>query len=97
MDKTPNIPHNSSPIVSPPLHNSSPTVSPLPGPVGEVVQPEERDSVGVDGQGDGEHADDVHHRARLHHVHGLQGAVTEDDGVGRRGYGEGEGVGAYDT
>jgi len=68
-----------------------------PGPIWEVVEPEERDGVAVDGDGDGEHTDDVHHHARLHHVHGLERAVTENDGVGRCRHRQGEGVGANNT
>jgi hypothetical protein len=64
----------------------------VPGPVWEVVEPEERDGVGVDGDGDGENADDVHDHARLHHVHGLQRAMAEDDGVGSCRHRQGEGV-----
>ncbi len=64
----------------------------VPGPVWEVVEPEERDGVGVDGDGDGENADDVHDHARLHHVHGLERAMPEDDGVGGCRHRQGEGV-----
>ena len=37
-------------------------------PVGEGVEAEERDGVGVDGEAEREHADDVHHEPGLHHV-----------------------------
>ena len=37
-------------------------------PVGEGVESEERDGVGVDGETECEHADDVHHEPGLHHV-----------------------------
>ena len=37
-------------------------------PVGEGVESEERDGVGVDGETEREHADDVHHEPGLHHV-----------------------------
>ena len=67
-------------------YNMALTHSHPPGPVGEVVEAEKGDAVGVDGEGDGEDADDVHHHAGLHHVHGLEGAVTEDDGVGGGGH-----------
>ena len=43
----------------------------VPGPVREWVESKERDGVGVDGQGYGRHADNVHDQASLHiHCHG---------------------------
>ena len=40
----------------------------------------------------GQYADDVHEEARPHHLRGLEAAGAVDDGVGRRGHGEHEGV-----
>ena len=63
-------------------------------PVGELVQPKEWDSIAVDGDHQGDDADEVHHEARLHHVCRLHAAVPKHDGVGGCGHGQGKGIGA---
>ena len=64
------------------------------GPIGELIQPKEWDSIAVDGDDQGDDADEVHHKAGLHHVGRLHAAVPKHDGIGGCGNGQGKGIGA---
>ena len=64
------------------------------GPFRKRVQVEDGRGVGVDGRGRGQHRDHVHPESGDQHVGDAHGGRVEDDGVGGRGYGEHEGVGA---
>ena len=61
-------------------------------PVGELIEAKKRDSIAVDGDDQSDDADEVHHEAGLHHVHGLHAAVPKHDGIGGCGYGQSKGV-----
>ena len=66
-------------------------------PVWELIQPEKWHRVTVDRHDKGDHADQVHHKACLHHVRRLHAAVTKHDGVRCCGYRQGKGIGADDS
>ena len=60
-------------------------------PVRKGVQIQERHCVAVDGDAQSDHAEEIHHEARLHHVECGHGAVTKHDGIGGRGHWQSEG------
>ena len=61
-------------------------------PIREGAQIKQRHCVAVDGDTESDHAEEIHHEARFHHVDCGHGAVTKHDGIGGRGDWQSEGI-----